>query len=94
MTIEYGQISECQIGIINSLITALIRNGLNKRALEIYPKFSETKSDNISHPLALKACINCKEFGKGLEIISKINKSTKYIFIQTAMIDFFGKFGD
>ncbi len=38
-------------------------------ALELYEKYY-TLNDNISHLLALQACINCNDYEKGTQIHS------------------------
>eukprot|EP01083_Nonionella_stella_P030968 84878_1 len=79
------------IGIIDCMMSVYIANGGNKQALYLYDK-SKSNHDNISHVLALKACINANDFDKGLRIHSVLGHASD-IFIQTALIDFYGKFG-
>eukprot|EP01084_Bolivina_argentea_P239528 402587_1 len=73
---------------INSMMTAFINNGYDKQAIVLYETY-HWLHDNISHALALKACTNCKENGKGKAIHKFIGK-TDDIYINTSLINFYG----
>ncbi len=101
---KFGKINEAEtlfnslenkyknIGISDCLMTDYINNGMNKQELDLYDKCKQFH-DNISHVLALKACINANDFDKGLQIQSELQNHKNHIFITTALIDFYGKFG-
>ena len=75
----------------------MINNGYNKEMIELYQRLNELQKDNITHYLALKACINLKDYKIGCNIHKSLKLSdTKKdeIKIKTQLIDFYGIFGD
>ena len=82
--------------ILNALLKELVHYGNFEEALTVYDRNSEI-IDNASHTLAIKACINLDNFNKGIEIHRNIENLTDCIdspFIQTALIDLYGSFGE
>ena len=84
--------------IINGLLTSMVNNGYDIEAIELYHRIetSQYQMDNITHYLALKACINLKEYKLGCKIHKSLQLSdTKdAVKIKTQLIDFYGIFGD
>ena len=81
---------------IAALMKCYINNGKGKKALDLYYK-SSTINNDVSHVLAIKACINLNDFEAGKRIIAqnidfKNNKHT--MVVVNAIIDFYGHFGD
>ena len=79
---------------INSIMTVLNNNNMNKITLEIYNKY-KLLQDDISHVLAIKACNNLKDYEKGKKIHSDIillnndiNKNNNHL--KSALIDLYG----
>eukprot|EP01084_Bolivina_argentea_P084318 152528_1 len=81
---------------IGSIMKALIDNGLNERALEIYDKYTEI-NNNVNHLLAIKAAGNDNNFEKGILIHENIdlceNNNNYDTMLLSVLIDFYGKFG-
>ncbi len=80
--------------VVNSMMTALIHNRYIKKAIELYdePQF-ELLKDDISHLLAIKACIMSNNFEKGKDIhLQTVNPSI--IELTNMLIEFYGHFGD
>ena len=81
---------------LNATMKALINNQDidSKKALALYSKYYELQ-DNISHMLAIKACVDIKDQQRGRDIIEKkLRNNHPNNAIKTAMIDFYGQFGD
>ena len=53
---------------VGAILKALINNNLNNEALSIYHQYKSLQ-DDITHVLAIKACINIKDFTMGQNII-------------------------
>ena len=70
-----------------------LENGHNKKALSVYQKFYALTND-ITHVLAIKACINAPNFEFGKEIHSKISKKSSNVQLKNTLIDFYGNFND
>ncbi len=48
----------------SATILAFINNNYNKKALTLYDEIIKIKKDNPCHMLAIKACLNAKDFEK------------------------------
>ncbi len=83
---------------LNSMLTAMINNGNNKQALDLYNYYEMRISiDNITHYMALKACINLGDFEtrKSIHKKLKFSENNKHeIKMKTQLIDFYGIFND
>eukprot|EP01084_Bolivina_argentea_P300117 517402_1 len=91
----FNSITDKQRNIIsiNAMITALVNNEQYDNALELYDKYNKL-SDNTSHLLALKACINSDNYMKGKDIHHNIYNSELSVELQNTLIEFYGTFGD
>eukprot|EP01083_Nonionella_stella_P213419 769793_1 len=81
---------------INSIMNVSIHKDLNESALSIYinPKYNGLR-DDLSHTLAIKACIKLKDFAQGQGIITQNNLlETDSIRLKNILIDFYGNSGD
>eukprot|EP01084_Bolivina_argentea_P014681 27445_1 len=79
--------------IISIMMKILIKHNQNQTALKLYDQYNNL-TDDKTHILALKASANSSNFDKGQQILNnKIGKHNHSIYIKTALIDFYGKFG-
>ena len=81
---------------IAAMMKILSDNGCDDKALNLYDRF-RNKTDDVVDLLAIKACTNLKDYGKGYEIIRSLsntsNTSNTNALLNT-MIDFYGACGD
>eukprot|EP01083_Nonionella_stella_P155451 502167_1 len=79
---------------LNAMMKGLIHNTESKKALLLYKTLHELH-DDISHLLAIKACIDCSEYTQGKQIIRLATRhNNNNIALNTRMIEFYGHFGD
>lgn len=79
---------------INVMLKSYVNNGYNKEALSLYDCNKDVVNE-ISHTLALKACINLKDFEKCKQIHQSIQSKNIYsIELSSTLIDFYGQIGD
>ena len=90
---------------INSMMTALIKNGKSRDALRLYNQRSaaspgsfgaDCRSDDVSDLLALKACSETNDHEEGLGILRKYDPidCPMSLELKCAAIDFYGHFGE
>merc|ERR1712154_246133 len=74
------------------MMNVYIDNRYNKKALTLYDKMKDygLTANNVCHKVAIKACANCNDLEKGMNIHEQI-KSNKNITVKTALIDFYGQ---
>ena len=77
---------------INAMMTLYVNHDYFKEGLEIYEEYVSLR-DNVSHKLALRACINLNDESKGFEIANRVNKNTDPQ-LKASLIDFYGLFND
>eukprot|EP01083_Nonionella_stella_P091443 255674_1 len=77
---------------LGAMMKALVHNGRSAHALSLY-NTHEHLHNTVSHTLALKACTNTKDWDRGTSIHAQVGKNNN-ISIKTALIDFYGHFGD
>eukprot|EP01083_Nonionella_stella_P061012 159097_1 len=79
---------------VNGMMNQLLKNGFYEQCVELYEKY-QSLNNEVSHLLALKACISLDDFAKCKDIELKINASnSKNMVGRTAIIDFYSHFGD
>lgn len=80
---------------IGSWMKAQTQNGRIEAALALYDEHSVIHND-VLHLQAVHCCILCGDFQRGQDIHRRLRESESInnIKIQTAMIDFYGHFGD
>eukprot|EP01083_Nonionella_stella_P092960 260353_1 len=76
---------------LSNIMKACIANDMNLKALELYDTY-HALNDNVSHLLALKACINLNNIHKGKEIHAHISDAS--IEVLNTLIHFYGHCGD
>ena len=82
---------------INLLLTAMLRNGYNAEAIDLYwrVRAKERLTDEVSHCLAIRACANSKNYQMGRRIHFELNLCEGVsIKLRTQLIDFYGLFED
>eukprot|EP01083_Nonionella_stella_P279670 951328_1 len=77
--------------MVATMMNALIRNGLNQEAIELY--FSHESNDK-AHMFAIKACTNMNAYDKGRHIHQAILHQTHSMQLKTTLIEFYGRCGD
>ena len=80
---------------IGALMKAFIHNEANSDALSLYEGIPQSERNGVVFSLALKACSKANDFERGKAIHSDLICSdfgSKYVW--TALIDFYGNFGD
>eukprot|EP01083_Nonionella_stella_P180454 643579_1 len=77
---------------INALMTCYLRNNKTNKCMALYQENHELL-DNISHLLALKACIKSRNHELGRRIITQCVEPCS-IELLTTMIDFYGQCKD
>ena len=93
---------------IGAMMEAFIENNHNKEALELYHDAMSNKQNryigvgsvnNVCTLMAIKACINAKDYDKGHEIINRLDgklddDKSEDIQLSNVIIDFYGNSGD
>ena len=80
---------------VNCAMTAFINNECAHRALALYDDAAMHLIDRVSHTLAIRGCIMTDNPSKGQKICTQLQMDSNFdILLQTAMIDFYGHFGD
>eukprot|EP01084_Bolivina_argentea_P257433 433723_1 len=74
------------------MMKTFINNGDNEQALDLYfdTKYESLNKDNICHLLAIKACINAKDYETAIKIYNGISIDDKNIEIKTVLIEMYG----
>ncbi|KAJ8771732.1 hypothetical protein K2173_026909 [Erythroxylum novogranatense] len=82
----------------NSIIRALIHNGMFTKALEFYFQMRETdlKPDRYTFPSVINACASIFDFEKGRIIHEHVLESScgSDLYIGNALVDMYARFGD
>eukprot|EP01083_Nonionella_stella_P221530 791376_1 len=78
---------------IGCMMQIYIKNELYHDAMTLYDSFEPLK-DDISHLLALKACIGTTDFARGKQIHASNCKTAESIEMITTLIEFYGTFDD
>eukprot|EP01083_Nonionella_stella_P088896 247985_1 len=92
----YAHTSSLNISV-GAIIKCLIKHNLSRQALQIYDEQNALQlTDNVSHLLALKACMDCHDFVKGKTIHAtlKQHKIKLHAQLYGRLIEFYGHFGD
>eukprot|EP01083_Nonionella_stella_P101230 286739_1 len=86
-----------EIANVNVMLKSYVNNGCNKECLSLYENYKHLAND-ISHTLALKACILAKDIKKGKSIhhaILSTQKSERIgLQLNATLIDFYGQMGE
>ena len=74
------------------MMTVYINDNKFKEGLAIYEQYSSL-TDNVSHKLALRACINLNDESKGYKIADKVHMNEDKQ-LKISLIEFYGHFRD
>eukprot|EP01083_Nonionella_stella_P006316 18364_1 len=79
---------------INSMIKLFVNNHQNQNALHLYDKYNTRGIfiDDVSHNLALQACINMNDFNKGKQISDACSHPSNCIELQSKLMTFYSHF--
>ena len=79
---------------IGAMMTAFIDNNCYEQALELYDECCSSVVDNVSHMMAIKACIGSDNLDQGQGIIAGLKHIEQNSQLVSTLIDFYGHFGD
>ena len=87
------------ISTVNTMMKCWMQNGAYSKALGLYhDNLDIDRVDDVSHVLALGACIECNDKDTGYRITSAIgnreNSKNRKVEVGNQMISFYGHFGD
>eukprot|EP01084_Bolivina_argentea_P257066 432999_1 len=87
--------------LISAMLTAFIKNGKYKNALNLYERYVDEYNNDVLHLLAIKSCTKICDFEYGYKLISQyINVNDKNKLnchsheLLSVIIHFYGKCGD
>lgn len=79
----------------NARMTQCVRHGEHTQCLALYREMNEHSHDDVSHLLALRACIALRKERCGTEIAQRLHtKSALSPQLRAVLIEFHGEFGD
>eukprot|EP01083_Nonionella_stella_P023873 66025_1 len=78
---------------INAMMTCYSNNHYHDKCLNLYQRHTRMR-DDVSHLLAIKACINLSDFRGGKDIIDSLGSNIESVELLNTMIDFHGQMGD
>ena len=79
--------------VVNAMMKAFLDNKHSQNALKLYKKYENYTNDR-SHNMALKACINLNDMPKAKYIVSKIKHKDNNVQIKNTLIDLYGHCGN
>eukprot|EP01083_Nonionella_stella_P072207 194514_1 len=77
---------------INSMMKSYVKNGYYDAALCVYNTYGHLL-DDVSHLLAVKACLAMEEYETGVSYIDKMKHKQRSLELHTTWMDFYGHFG-
>eukprot|EP01083_Nonionella_stella_P158032 513766_1 len=79
--------------VINSFMTVCLEHDYDGIVLDLYDKYEPSAlHDQVSHLLAIKACIKQRDLHKGIEICNKIDLDKADLQLKSTLIEFLGEF--
>lgn len=84
------------IPCINAMITAFLHNESNRKALDLYNEYAAIIENNdVFNMLGIKACIKCKQYTIGKQIINKYNINiSNNKQLNHILIEFYGEINE
>ena len=78
---------------IGAMMKVYVNNGDSKQALKLYDRFSSLNND-VTHLLAVKACIESRNYDKGKHIHSNFSLNNDHVIFKSALITLYGQCDD
>eukprot|EP01083_Nonionella_stella_P122369 368145_1 len=83
--------SERNTAIYNLMMKNYLVRGLCDKALMMYDTMEDTRRDEVSHLMGIKACTQLSDFDGGVAIHGKMDTAKMSIQMKTTLIDFYNR---